>query len=377
MTRPPCLGPFQDAAVNEVLRLTTKVFAHVAKERGVDEVQGAILVAQERPRNEVRAIEKMRETCGRYALAERAFFKFPRGGENVTGASVHLARELARIWGNISYGVKELARSDARGESEMLAYAWDLETNARPETAFIVPHARDTKKGVKPLTDMRDIYENNANMGARRLRECIFAVLPKWFTDEAEDMCRETLEKGKDNKPLPQRIADMVSTFEGLGVTCAMIEKREQKSVDKLAAMDVAQLGVLYRSIRAGEISKDEAFPESLAADVGKALQDKAAGQAAVGGTVSEKPAAVQTQVAGPTPSPTPSPTPTPGPANVDYDATLRVIQQRMVKAGSLQTVEATVTDFAEELDMMRTEAPDQYAQAMEAINGKRAAFKG
>lgn len=79
-----------------------------------------------------------------------------------------------------------------------------------------------------------------------------------------------------------------------------------------------------------------------------------------------------------PTPSPARTPTPTPLPvATTDHAVTLKAIQSRMVKAGDMSAVDAAVADYGGELDLMRTEAPDLYADAMEAINGKRAAFKG
>jgi hypothetical protein len=62
------------------------------------------------------------------------------------------------------------------------------------------------------------VYENNANMGARRLREAIFAILPTWFTEEAKDICTATLRDG-GGKPLAQRIADAIKVFEALGIT--------------------------------------------------------------------------------------------------------------------------------------------------------------
>ena len=37
-----------------------------------------------------------------------------------------LAEEAARCWGNVDFGIKELSQKD--GESEMLAYCWDMET---------------------------------------------------------------------------------------------------------------------------------------------------------------------------------------------------------------------------------------------------------
>jgi len=151
----------------------------------------------------------------------------------------------------------------------------EYENNTRTETAFIVPHMRDKKGGPERITDMRDIYENNANMGARRVRECIFAVLPKWFTDEAADRCRRTLETG-GGKPLPQRRADLLTAFEPLGITKAMIERREGASVDALNETQIANLGIAYKSIKNGELSKDEAFPETAADEVTKALEAKA-----------------------------------------------------------------------------------------------------
>ena len=153
----------------------------IEQQRAAAEVYAAVMVAQQMPRDETRAIVKMRAGCARPQLAERAFFRYTRGEGPVTGPTIQLARELARCWGNVSYQVAELRRDDDRRESEMMAWAWDLETNTRSSTVFVVPHVRDTKKGRKPIEDVRDVYENNANMGARRLRECLFAVLPAWY----------------------------------------------------------------------------------------------------------------------------------------------------------------------------------------------------
>jgi hypothetical protein len=83
---------------------------------------------------------------------------------------------------------------------------------------FIVPHIRDTKGGRKPITATRDIYENNANMGARRVRECIFAAIPRWFTDEAEDLCRQTL-GARRRRPVREAAGRHAGGVQVLGVT--------------------------------------------------------------------------------------------------------------------------------------------------------------
>ena len=230
----------------------------VEQARAIAEVRAAVMVAQATPRNLSSAVTEMREVCGLMALAERAFFRVPRGGENVNGESIHLARELARIFGNVSYGVKELARDDMRGQSELMAYCWDLQTNARSEIVFVVPHVKG--KNNRRLTGTQEIYENNASFAGRRLREAIFAILPVWFKAEAADICHKTLESG-GGKPLVQRIADMRDAFLAKGVTVAQLEEKRGRKIDDFTPEDVASLGVIYGSIKRGEVTTADEFP--------------------------------------------------------------------------------------------------------------------
>lgn len=246
----------------------------VEQSRAVAEVQAAVTVAKHSPRSIASAVAAMREATAQVGLAENAFFKFSRGGSSVEGPSIHLATELARCWGNIDYGLKELARNDT--ESEMFAYAWDLETNARSGISFIVPHARDTSNGPKPLKDARDIYENNANHGARRTREMIFRVLPKWFVEEAEDRCRETLQNGVSEKPLAQQVADMLGAFAQIGVSQDRIEAKVGNKAAAFTPVDLANLRISFKSIKNKEITADDEFPSTAGGKVAAALDGPA-----------------------------------------------------------------------------------------------------
>lgn len=237
----------------------------VEQSRAAAEVHAAILVAQQAPRDTSRALATLEESCRQYELAKLAFFRFPRAGQNVTGPSVHLARELARCWGNIQYGVQELRRDDTYGQSEMQAFAWDVETNARTSTVFIVPHKRDkTDRQGNPapeaLTELRSVYENNANAGARRVRECIFNVLPPWLVERAKDLCQNTIERGDSDTPLPRRISQAISMFDELGVKQDQLEHKLGRASTGWSAHDVAQLGVIYQSIERGETTRDAEF---------------------------------------------------------------------------------------------------------------------
>lgn len=267
----------------------------IEQSRAIAEVQAAVVIAQQFPRNVQAALRDMRESCGMMALAERAFFRFPRAGGAVSGPSVHLARELARCWGNIQYGIAELRRDDRAGQSEMLASAWDIQTNARSSSIFIVPHKRDQRGGAVDLTDMRDIYENNANAGARRVRECIFSVLPPWFVEEAKELCNKTIANGADSgstgKPLPQRISDMLGGFERLGITEDDIARKLGRPSGKWTAADVAQMGVVFRSIQRGEVTREEEFP-ATGVTVAEIQRTSTSESAAVAATAAEEPSA-------------------------------------------------------------------------------------
>lgn len=274
----------------------------IEQARAIAQVKGALIVAQDAPRDEMRAATRMREACALKALAEQAFYRYSRGDGQVTGESIHLATELARCWGNLDYGISELRRDTVRGESEMLAYAWDLETNARVTNTFIVPHMRDRKGGPVALVDMRDIYESNANHGARRLRECIFRVLPRAFIEEAKELCTRTLQDG-GGVPLAKRREDLLEAFAALGISRQRIERKVGQPADRLSALDIGTLGVVYRSLKRGETTAEEEFPEIAGEKVADELrgriagpdqtkggdQDKAASAAATAGPVTDQ----------------------------------------------------------------------------------------
>lgn len=232
----------------------------IEQSRAVAEVQAAVLVARQFPRVEAAAIARMTQACQHPALADKAFYSFKRGGSTVSGETIHLAKELARCWGNIQHGIAEMSRDDVLGQSEMQAWAWDMESNERVSTTFIVKHARWADGKAKKLEDFRDIYENNANNGARRLREMILSVLPVYFVEKAKDLCSATIRHG-GGVPLPERIAEAVAHFERIGIIADQLEQHTGRPVEKWTDRDVAALRVLFNSIDRGEITKDEAFP--------------------------------------------------------------------------------------------------------------------
>ena len=238
----------------------------VEKTRALQEVQAAIFMARQFPRDETRAYRRVIEASKRLSLAEKAIYCYPRGGQQIKGPSIRTAETIAKYWGNLSYGIKELSQNNSEHTSEMMAYCWDLESNVRVERIFKVPHIRDTKQGPKLLTDARDIYEKTANDGARRLRAAILEVLPSDVVEDFMKACEKTIE-GSSDKPIKDRVQDMLRLFEELGVTKEMIEQKIGTKTDNFIAKNIVDLGGIYNSIKNNFAPIEQYFDVPTAAE--------------------------------------------------------------------------------------------------------------
>lgn len=234
----------------------TNNLIQVSESRAVAEVQASYVIAKKFPRNEHQAYMKIIDSCKRPFLAEQAMYAYPRGGTLVTGPSIRLAEVMARSWGNIDFGIREI--SQANGFSTVEAYAIDLETNTPSRVIFQVPHVRDTKKGRIKLTDARDIYEMVANQGARRLRACILKLMPSDVIEGAVEQVKKTLQSGEI--PLSEQIKRMVVAFDELGVKVEHLEKRLGHKLDATIVQEIVTLKGIYKAIKDGFSKREDFF---------------------------------------------------------------------------------------------------------------------
>lgn len=226
--------------------------------RQAQEVQAAMVVAKRFPRDEIEANNRILNACKRKSLAERAIYEYPRGGENVTGPSIRLAEVMAQNWGNLDFGITELEQKN--GESTVMAYCWDLETNTRQTKIFTVPHIRYTKKGSVALTDPRDIYEMVANQGARRMRACILGIIPGDVVDAALAACTKTM-MGKSDEPMIDRVRKMGQAFkDDFGVPMECLEKYIGCKSEAFTAQSIMRLRNVYTSLKEGRASREQYF---------------------------------------------------------------------------------------------------------------------
>ena len=226
--------------------------------RQAQEVQGAIFMAKKYPRDEYEAMERIKRACQRQSLAEQAIYSYPKGGTNVTGPSIRLAESLAQTWGNIDFGIIELENKN--GSSQLMAYAWDLETNTRVTKIFSVEHKRDTKKGSYALTDSREIYELTANFGTRRLRACILGVIPGDVVEIAVNECKQTV-MNRDKTPIQERINKLLAAFKkDYKVTKEQLEKYAGMNLASFGNEEVFAFQGIYKALKDGQAKVADYF---------------------------------------------------------------------------------------------------------------------
>ncbi len=234
------------------------VTAEMVASRQIQEAQNQLVAAKRFPRDEIAARNRILTACQRKKLAEQAEYEYKRGTSKVTGVSIRLAEAMAQSWGNLDFGFVELEQR--AGESQVMAYCWDLETNTRQTKIFAVPHIRETKKGNYPLTGSRDIYELVANQAARRVRACILGIIPGDIVEEAVEQCRKTLIDG-EKLPLKDLISGVVRTAkEEYAVPQESLEKYIGCKADSFSMNDLIRLKKVFNSIKDGMTKREEVF---------------------------------------------------------------------------------------------------------------------
>ena len=236
-----------------------QALVEIEQQRALTEVQGAIILAKRFPRNQIEAMDRIIVACQRPGLAEQAVYEYARGGSAISGPSIRLAEAIAQNWGNLQFGIKELEQRN--GESTVEAFCWDMETNVRQVKTFQVKHERWTRaSGRKKLEDPRDIYEQTANQGARRLRACILGIIPGDVIDSAVTECENTLKAKADTSETA--LKKLVDAFADFKVTKEQIEKRIQRRLDTITPAQLIQLRKIYNSLKDGMSSTTDWFEQ-------------------------------------------------------------------------------------------------------------------
>lgn len=244
-----------------------------AQAREQHEIQSAIISAKRFPRNETDANTAIMRACQREGLAEDALYSFPRGGKAVEGPSVYLAREMARMWGNLRAGLRVVEGDD--DYVHIKGYCFDAQTNFYIEMEDKVraliqrKDKRDgTTKWIKP--DERDLRELVNKRGAVLIRNAILQVIPADITATAVKVCKDTLKKKVSNELKESRedvIRRMGFAFDGVGVSAEMLERKLGHKLSLITDSEVVELTSIHKSLKDGHTKREDHFEFESKAD--------------------------------------------------------------------------------------------------------------
>lgn len=230
----------------------------VRSKEAIAKVQGQMFLAAQRPRDLDDTQLKIETACKRILFCQKALYAFSRGKSLVEGPSIRMAEMMARHYRNIEYGWQVMGVT--HGVADVEAVCWDIENNVRAYRAIQVKLNRKANNSYKDIIDPRDQNEHIANYGQRTVRACILEIIPKYLEEHAISIVKATLNTDLKEKPLEDRVRDMLSLFKEIGVHKEHIEKRLGYTVDKMVVDDVRQYGSIYNVIKEGTKKREDFF---------------------------------------------------------------------------------------------------------------------
>ena len=241
--------------------LSTNVQASEVAARA--EIEGAIVIARRFPRNEETAFGSLIKACQRPTFAEDVSYAFPRGSGTVTGPSVYLAKEAARLWGNMRYGVDVVLEDE--DQRHIRAWAWDVQTNTKVNQDVIFQKLIQRKQGgttqwIKP--DERDLRELTNKHGSIAVRNCILSLLPTDLIEDAVQTAARVLREKTSKDPEGERKRIIVA-FAGINVSADDLAKYLHGPVGQATPDQIGKLRTIYKSICDGNSTWSEYLPKT------------------------------------------------------------------------------------------------------------------
>lgn len=216
-----------------------------------------ISTAKAYPRNIRRATENaLAIVTMDQTIAQTCTYSVPRGGKKISGPSVHLAKIIAQVWGNMRIDAKVVDIDQSRITSESVC--WDLESNLAIKVQI--------KRSIVSRTgrfseDMITVTGNASNSIA--LRNAVLSVIPKGIVDKIYNAAKQTITGDVSDKN--KLISKRVQVFQQLRDTFGVSDKEilfaiGKASIDFVDADDIITLVGVGQAIRDGDTTVDEAF---------------------------------------------------------------------------------------------------------------------
>lgn len=249
------------AAKNEVAIASASAMA-------VAEIRSSMQLAKMYPRDDNHARVKILDTCRRPGFAPHVCYGKPIGGKVIKGISIRGAEVAANYWCNI----KSMSGIVYDDENKRIinVVSMDLETNTSYSSQVVVDkiiERKYLKKGqikiyerknskdemVYGVTPTGDEFEVKvAAHVSKQIRNNILRIIPEDIKEEMVIVANETM-KDKAAEDPQGEIKKIVDAFASLRIMPKDLRSYLGHDVGKCSPTQVAELRVMYKSIKDGE----------------------------------------------------------------------------------------------------------------------------
>ena len=220
-----------------------------------------ISTAKAYPRNIKRATENsITVVTMDTETASTCTYAVPRGGKQITGPSIHLAKILAQFWGNLRIEAKVINIDAKHITSQAVAY--DLENNLAIKVE--VKRSIYGKYG-RFNDDMITVTGNAGNSIA--MRNAILSVIPRAVVDKVYNEAKKTITGDiSDATKLMAKRKKVLDAFkDSYGVSEAEVLKAIGKaSIDHIDADNLVTLIGIGQAIKDGDTTIEDAFKNKV-----------------------------------------------------------------------------------------------------------------
>jgi len=229
-------------------------------------------IAKRHPRNIMRILDNAIATVSRNEkVASSCGYTLPRGGKQIRGASVHLARIIAQFYGNLR--VQVVAGDIAAATVNAKAIAFDLESNYAVEAE--VTRKITDKMGKRYNEDMINTTMQAAMAIAER--NAITKVIPQAIVDEVYDAAMKKLTGDlSDEQKLIAKRKETIDYF--LKMYSAnetdVLTYLGKQTTAQITPDDIVTLRGIVQSLKDGDATAEIVFPRLKKDEDKKANKD-------------------------------------------------------------------------------------------------------
>lgn len=234
--------------------VTLPASVEIEARRAACEVQASVLAAKSCPRDERRAKQKLIESCKDFSFANLAFYAVKRGTDVVEGASIELAKEVARTWGNMQYSVIDHGpiRQEKCTASQLEVQVWDVENNTRYNKRFTVPHWQNTKNGGYAVNDLNRVSDIVSARTSKEVRKGILSFVPRALVNELKLICDATRLAGSPSD-IAAALEAAINYFDSKNISLDQIEAHFGIARAEFGAVELDRLRQICDAVEAGE----------------------------------------------------------------------------------------------------------------------------